>query len=93
MNKYRIYYFLSSSFKLSIEFFLLKFDFKRNWSKKINVKVMVTYLDTACYFAHITSLHQKETSKHTIDREPSLSNHTQKKYNLWIPDTTIKTNY
>ena len=32
--------------------------------------------------AHITSVHQKENSKHTIEREPSLSNHKQKKNNL-----------
>ena len=31
---------------------------------------------------HIISVHQKENSKHTIEREPSLSNHKQKKNNL-----------
>ena len=42
--------------------------------------------------AHIALERQKENSKHTIEREQSLSNHKQKKYNLWILDTTNKTN-
>ena len=32
--------------------------------------------------SHITSVHQKENSKRTLEREPSLSNHKQKKYNF-----------
>ena len=32
--------------------------------------------------AHITSMHQKENSKLKTEREPSISNHKQKKYNI-----------
>ena len=32
--------------------------------------------------AHIASVHKKDNTKHKIEREPSLANHKQKKYNF-----------
>ena len=42
----------------------------------------MSFLNKRILDAHITSVHKKENSKHTIEeKKPSLYNHKQKKHN------------
>ena len=78
--------FCSSKFE-SLNYFqnhVKKFD-ENNWQLKCTFYAQ-SFSNKNILDAHITSVHQKENSRHTIEREPSLSNHKQKKLqalNTW----------